>query len=311
MTAMTTADDLWDEALALLLHWQEEPEDEARREAILRFCARGSGHQAAWAEAARIHRLSGQASRLRRRRGTRRRVLAGGATGALALAAATIGGPELWRRWSNDATTGTAEMRREQLPDGSWMTLGARSAVRLAFSAGLRGVTVEDGAAFIEVAELAGPPFLGRAGGLEAAGAGGAFELRREGAHDLIAVAEGRFEGHAAWRPTERFSLEPGDWLASEAPAGPVGRGRRPPTQVAPWRRRQLIADRQDVREIVAEIQRWHAGRILILQDRLAEGQVSGLYDLGDTDGALRALVAPFGGRVRHISPWLTVLSAG
>jgi transmembrane sensor len=37
--------------------------------------------------------------------------------------------------------------------------------------------------------------------------------------------------------------------------------------------------------------------------------QVTGLYDLGDPDRALRILVAPFGGHVREITPFLKIIS--
>jgi transmembrane sensor len=60
---------------------------------------------------------------------------------------------------------------------------------------------------------------------------------------------------------------------------------------------------------VVAQIARWHRGRVLIADPGLAAAPVSGLFDLNDPDAALEAVVKPYGGKVRHISPWLTVLS--
>jgi transmembrane sensor len=305
MTA-EASEDLWNEAFALLLRWQDAPEDVAARDAVRQFCAQGAGHRAAWDEARRVHHLSGQATRIRQKQAGRRRVLAGvGATALLAAGGAMA--PGTWRQWRNDATTETAEIARHALPDGSWLTLGARSAVRLAFSASGRMVELTGGAAFVEVASAPGPPFQGRAGELEAIGAEGTFELRQEADRSLVAVASGRFEGRADSRPGEPFWMDRGDWLTT----GPFERGRQEDASIAPWRRGLLIADRQEIRSLVAQIQRWHPGRIIILEDRLAQARVSGLYDLRETGPALQAIVRPYGGRIRQISPWLTILSAG
>jgi len=301
-------DTLWEEAFALLLRWQAAPDDEALREEVRQFCALGIAHRAAWDEARRVYHLSGQATRILQRRASRRRVLMGaGATAALALGGITA--PGIWRQWRNDATTSTAEIARHTLPDGSWLTLGARSAVRMAFSATGRLVELMEGSAFLEVAAGPGPLFQGRAGVLEAIGTEGAFELRREADRSLIAVAEGRFEGHAAPRTGEPIWLGKGEWLAAGPEPGRIERGHQEDSSVAPWRRGLLIANRQDIRTLVAQIQRWHPGKILILEDRLAQARVSGLYDLRETGNALQAILKPYGGRVRQISPWLTVLS--
>lgn len=86
-------------------------------------------------------------------------------------------------------------------------------------------------------------------------------------------------------------------------------RGRDAPTRVAAWRQNLLIADQQEVGNVVAQIARWRKGRVLSADAGLASSPVSGLFDLSDTDAALEAVVKPYEGKVRHLSPWLTIVS--
>ena len=167
-------EDLWNEAMALLLEWQAAPDNVDAREAVRRFCAEGPQHRMAWEEVKRLYRLTGsatgvsaaQGARHRKRSVSRRKVLAG--LGALALGPAVIKGPELWRRWQADAVTGAGVTERIALPDGSVMTLGPYSAAQFGFSASRRNVSLLEGMAFLVVVKDAARPFQASAGRLTA-----------------------------------------------------------------------------------------------------------------------------------------------
>lgn len=309
MSRPADGDDLWNEAMALLLGWQARPEDEAAREAVRRFCVRSPEHRAAWDEAKRVYGLAGAAfakGRARQRgRLTRRKALAGlGAAGV--LGAGALFGPSLLQRWRADYTTGVAEIRQLRLPDGSLLTLGPESAVDIRFDAQARRVELLDGMALCEVA--AQPrPFEGSAGALRAVALGTRFELRYNDLRALVAVEEGVVG--VALGPRDAGRLEAGDWLAAGPDGAGLERGHRDPGQTAAWRQRLLVAERDPVGAVVAEIARWRAGEVFVADPGLSRAPVSGLYDLHDPDAALAAVVAPFGGKVRHVSPWITVLS--
>lgn len=308
MSMPADGDDLWNEAMALLLGWQARPQDEASRDAVRRFCLLSPAHRAAWEEAKRVYDLAGTAlveERGRQRRITRRKALAGLGTIGI-FGAGALFGPSLLQRWRADYTTAVAEIRRIPLPDGSLLTLGPETAVTIAFDERVRRVEVLDGMALCDVA--ANPrPFEGDAGDLRAVALGTRFELRHNDDRALVAVEEGVVSVSIGARG--EGTLDAGDWLAAGPGGAGLERGHRDPGQTAAWRQKLLVAERDRVGTVVAEIARWRTGKVLVADPGLSGMTVSGLYDLSDPDAALAAVVAPYGGRVRHISPWVTVLS--
>lgn len=309
MTASNDPEDLWNEALALVLRWRAAPDNEASREAVRRFCAQGDGHRMAWDEARRVYRLTGDAvgagEKAKGRMVSRRDALAG--IGAIAAGATILSGPGLWRRWRSDAMTGVAEMKRLRLPDGSGLTLGPDSAIRISFGSATRRIDLIDGMALCEAAED-GRPFEAQAGALLATADKAAFEIRNGGGC-LVGVEKGRLRvALADGAPLENDWLGAGDWIALGS-RDQIQRGRRDPGQTAAWRQNLLIADHEEVGRVAAEIGRWLKGAVVVPQPGLASSQVSGLFDLNDPDAALAAVVSPYGGKARRLSPWLTVLT--
>jgi transmembrane sensor len=307
-------DDLWNEAMALLLRWQAAPSDAGLRAEIVAFCAQSDAHHAAWNGAKRLYRLTGEATgaetpeekRKKSHAITRRKVLAG--VGAVVAGAAVLEGPGLWRRWHADIVSGIGQIDERRLPDGSRITLGPDSAVQIAFSPKARLVNLIEGMALFDVAEDGSRPFQARTGDLIAtAGTNMSFELRQNGGRSLVGIDKGRVLVDVAG--ASGSVLADGDWLVTERGADGSRTGRREADQVAAWRHHLLVAEQDRIGALVAEIARWQSARVVIAQTNLAASRVSGLYDLRDPRAALEAVVEPYGGHVRQITPWLLVLS--
>lgn len=309
-------EELWNEAMALLLRWQAAPNDAKLKTEIVVFCAQSEEHHKAWERAKRLYRLTGEATgaetrdqkRKRSRRVTRRNVVTG--IGALVVGAGVVEGPGLWRRWRADMVTEIGRIAQRRLPDGSRITLGPDSALQVAFSPAARSVNLLEGMALFEVADDADRPFQARAGGIVVkAETGMSFEIRQNGGSGLVGVDRGRVVVDIGGVSNEGNVLSAGEWLAKEKGAEGRRKGYRDPSQVAAWRQHQLIAEQDRIDVIVAEIARWQSARVVIAQSGLASSRVSGLYDLRDPNAALKAVVEPYGGSVRHVTPWLIVLS--
>lgn len=306
-------DALWQEALSLVVKWQADPENKTLRRKVQTWCSRSPEHRLAWDDARRVWNLTGRATGapagvsrpVRKKRVTRRRVLTG--LGAVAAGGALLRGPDLWRRWQADFHTGIAELTEKQLADGTRMTLGPDSAVRLAFGGAERRVELLSGMAFFEVAPEP-RVFRAVAGELTATALGTAFELRSDGDRFTVGVDRGAVSV-AAGEARGIVTVSAQEWVALDETDGAFERGRLDISQTASWREGKLIADRQPVRSLVAEIARWQSARVLVPEPSLANARVSGLFDLSDPQAALEAVVVPHGGHVRRVTPWLTILT--
>jgi transmembrane sensor len=309
-------EELWNEAMALLLRWQARPKDAKLKSEIVAFCAQSQVHHDAWDRAKRLYRLTGEATgaetpdqkRKKSRRVTRRKVLTG--IGAVVVGAGVVECPGLWRRFRADIVTEVGNIEERRLPDGSRVTLGPDTVLNIAFSPAARSVTLLEGMALFEIAHDQNRPFQAATSGLVAtAEAGMSFEIRQNGGRGLVGVDKGQVVVEADDGAGQAEVLSAGEWLVKESGVKGGRTGYRDPGQIAAWRQRQLIAEQDRIDAIVAEIARWQSSRVVIAQASLADSRVSGLYDLRDPHAALEAVVEPYGGRAREITPWLTVLS--
>lgn len=230
------------------------------------------------------------------------------ALAAVAVAAfALISGPRILLWTQADYMTRTAETRTIPLEDGSIISLGAQTAVDIDMSGPKRRVRLLAGEAFFEVAPDPQRPFIVSAGDVRAKVLGTAFNVRMSAEATRIELAHGSLRVAAGKRTT----LSPGDSVTVSHDSGRMQAGHLPPDEIAGWRDGRLFVDDAPIASVVEQIQPYHRAWIRLTDERLGRQRVTGLYDLRDPDSALRALVRPHGGKVRQVSPWLVILSAG
>ena len=310
-------DKLFEEALDLIIRMQNDPANPVTRDLVHRWRARGPAHQAIWAEAMEIHGLAGKVLEENRREGeaqggiSRRTIVLGGVVGLVAAGAGAALGPDLLLRLRADHVTSTAELRQITLADNTAVTLGPDSAIRSAFTSARRRVELLAGMAFFEVAPDAARPFEVTADGVTATALGTAFDVGLDGGFLTLAVDHGRvrIEGPGA-ALAQGVVLGADGWLSFDQRTLGVEKGARAPGGVASWRDGMLMAEREPIGAVVARIARWQAGRVVILDPGLGAQRISGVFDLRNPRAALDAVVHPRGGKVRQISPWLTLISS-
>ncbi|WP_206244080.1 FecR family protein [Novosphingobium terrae] len=197
------------------------------------------------------------------------------------------------------------------LADGSQVTLDRDSAIAVDYAPAERHVTLLKGRAWFDVAHNAARPFKVAAADVTVRVTGTAFDVDR-GDHGVdVALARGSVT--ASWTvsgSTQVRHLIPGQRLMVD---GTSHQGRLQPipvSSVAAWRRDRLLADGITLQRAVDELSRSFGGRILVIGANLQQQRVTGAYDTSDPAQALSLLVQPFGGHVRHITPWLLIVSA-
>ncbi|MEJ5086288.1 FecR family protein [Brucella pseudogrignonensis] len=311
---LSKSEKLFEEALDIVIRIQDDPDNPVAQELVNRWRARGPEHETAWREAMEIYGMTGKVMHDQRRAAapkiSRRSILTGGAAGLSVVAVGALFGPQLMLQAQADYMTASAQLQDVPLPDGSRAMLGPDSAIQLRFSPNERRVELLAGMAFFDVKPDPVRPFSVQTGKLTATALGTAFDVSNDAGYLSVSVDHGL----VAVRPTGANDtvtpLGQGDWLSFNEQSHDFERGNRDVSQIAAWRQGMLVAERDTIASVVARIARWQSGRVLLAQSSFGTQRISGVFDLNQPIAALEAVVEPYGGKVRQISPWLTVISS-
>ncbi|WP_296615523.1 FecR domain-containing protein [Sphingomonas sp.] len=276
--------------------------------ALEKWLAERPDHRAAFARARAIYTSAvadplAVARKVERRSRDRRRYAMAGAACAGALALAVL--PNLpWL--TADQATATGEIRRLALPDGTIAYLDTGSALDMSFQADGRTIELRRGRAWFKVAHES-RPFRVRAAGADISDVGTAFsvELRDKGGVE-VSVEDGlvdvRIDG--VTRRLARGSQ------GTFVPGAPV-RMANVDHDVFRWREGRLSFDNRPLGDVLAEIGRYRHGYIYVTDREVAARRVSAMLSVDALDSGLAALAESQHLRIRHVTPWLLVVSAG
>ncbi|SDH21143.1 FecR family protein [Pseudomonas flavescens] len=223
----------------------------------------------------------------------RRRVLRWLSSASLAVIVTAIGwtqGPALYLPLVADHLTASGEVRTFELPDGSQATLDARSAIRLDYTAQARRVELLAGSAIFQTAPVGkheSRPFIVASAGGKAQALGTRFLVRRDDAEQtLVGVMQHRV---AVSKHSQSLILEEGQSARYDA-NGRIERLDLDLARAGSWQRGLLIFDQVPLEQVVQQLNRYRAGRILIADGQLAQRRVSGVFRLDSLEGAVATL---------------------
>jgi transmembrane sensor len=237
-------------------------------------------------------------------RPARRRVL----LNAAALAGAAAAGGWVANRitplvnLTADLGTATGERRTYTLPDGSLLTLDARSRVDLDFTADARNVRLLEGALVVQ-------PRTGFSGMFAVHTAHG--QVRSAGAGCMVRLEEEASLAVALQSSVEVLPRDASPLMLAMGQGARFGAAwaDRPQAMedAASWREGWLKVRDQPLGEIAAALASYRTG-VLRVSPQAARLAVSGLYPLDDTDRALSALEHTLPITVSRYTRWLTLI---
>ncbi|AQR61665.1 hypothetical protein BZG35_08380 [Brevundimonas sp. LM2] len=205
-----------------------------------------------------------------------------------------------------EGVTAPGEIETLTLADGSRVTLNTRSIIQAEVDRAGRAVRLERGEAFFDIASDPARPFYVHAGDARIRVVGTRFNVRRDRDrvvvtvdHGVVAVAPTSNLDNPATVVVGRQAVVQDQAVTAE-PAPLDG-------QATAWRRGQLVFNQTPLREVVAELNRYRAGRILVLNADLADQTVSGAFNTANVDGAVRGIERTLGTRAARL-PGVTVI---
>ncbi|MFE0018667.1 FecR family protein [Mesorhizobium sp. NPDC059054] len=310
---------LSDEALVRIVRLHSGEAGERDWAEFRRWRSISAEHEAAateaellWSDASNLHRdpRTGLVKPGRRKSVSRRAVLGGIGATALALGGLRVTGG--FQGILSDHTTGTGQTSVIDLPDGSRAHLNAASALNVDFSPQRRLAELVEGQAYFEVAsDPLRRPFDVKAGDVSVSALGTAFDVNRnlpDGATE-ITVAEHmvRITSNGA---SQEIVLNAGETVtvSQDGLAGPVTDTGR--SAAAAWRTGLYVAESRPLAQVVAALQAYHEGWLVIEDGKAGSLRVNAVLDLRTPDSSLDALASGLPIRIRRLSRFLTVISS-
>ena len=313
MIEADTTGDLFAEASGWYFRLQAEDVTCAELDAFAQWLAQGQAHDDAWQEVqAMLGALRAPARAIREQEQSRWRKprqrpwlhWACAASVLLMVGLVALQAPWL-DRWRADYATGTGEMRRVDLADGSVLQLNTDTAVQIRMSAGERQVRLLRGEAWFVVTKDTARPFIVESGMGRVKVVGTQFSVAQLQDQTRVQVGEGRVEVNAG--RGEPVYLTPGRAVEYQDRQLTAAHGFDPASGFA-WRQRQLVFRQQPLSEVVEELNRYWPGHTLVLGNSLRERQVSGVFDIDKPEAVLKALVHTLHLRADRYTPYLRVL---
>lgn len=203
--------------------------------------------------------------------------------------------------------TETAETRTVTLQDETRIDLAPDSQIEVAYADDVRQVTLLAGRAYFDVTPNKDVPFIVNARNLSVRVLGTAFEVSTDANTDAVSVAEGRVEV-TDQDTAQRANLTIGDQVVLTA-ANEWKKGTVPLEAISAWRRGMIVAHKDRLGDLVAQISDYYPGYVFVHGDHLADMEISGVFDVSKPERALDIIGQSHGVQVRHVTPWVTILS--
>lgn len=288
------------------------PEEQRRLDA---WRAGSPAHEAAFRRASTLWSDLDVGSREKKTR-RRRNAAAAATAGALGCALLFAGFGAGWietPHWFADYATAPGEIRTVHLADGSIVDLDSRSALTIHYSTTERRIALLDGNAYFKVAPMTGNehrPFVVAAARGTATALGTQFMVARDAYGVDTTVTE--HSVRVATRTTDdvaRSVVVSEGQRAHYDPDGTLGIAQSAPVAVlTAWRTGQLVFDDAPLSRVVAHLNRYRRGRILLMGRSLGDRRVSGVFSCADIDGAVTTITRELGVKTITLTRLATVI---
>ena len=234
-------------------------------------------------------------------------------TAFAAAALLLIAGGALWRdpglfdRLNADYAAAPGSHFERTLADGTRLYLDGDSAADARIDEHTRELTLLRGRAFVDVARDAARPFRVHAGGTEVQVIGTAFGVERDAKAVVVTVERGQVAVGSQGTPAGNVLLTPGQRVT--VAGGKVGNTETVDAETAlAWRRGLIVFDRASLAEVVEDLDRAMAGRVVLTDPHLRALTLSGVFRADEPGAVLEALRSALGLRTVSIPGVATLI---
>ena len=209
-----------------------------------------------------------------------------------------------------DFHTGYGELRDIHLSDGSIAHLNSNSALIVTIDDKQRQLTLLQGEAWFEVSPDKTRPFQVHAEHGTVTALGTAFNIRLRNSHAEVSVTQHSvaIDVEQSGDRRQHAVINEGEQLVYDQHAG-LGDIKAIDSQtLTAWQRGKLVFENQPLGEVMAELNRYHRGYLLISDDSIAQRRVNGVFRSDQPLAVLSALESSLELHSTRINDYLILL---
>lgn len=213
---------------------------------------------------------------------------------------------DLYYFWLADHLTRVGQQQMLTLADGSMLYLNTDSAIKLDFNTNRRRIELLKGEAEFVVAHDAARPFVVSVGSQTVTALGTDFSVRESEDGLIVSVFENAVQ---VKRDEESLAVvEQGQNLRVPEHIAQLDIRPIEIEEARAWRDGKLIFTAKPLREVIAEINRYRRGEILLLATDSAERTVSGVFALSRLDDSIAVIADTLKLKSMQLKGLVTVL---
>lgn len=207
-----------------------------------------------------------------------------------------------------DYTTAPGKQRSIQLADGSEIRMNTGTAISVDYSQTRRQITLHDGEAYFVVAADADRPFQVQSGYWTVRAFGTAFNVKIHQEQETLTVFQHDVKVTAENGQVLESLPEGREVVFTGSVINPVKTGAL--QRVKDWRNQRMVFQDRPLAEVIAELNRYRVGAIMIINNDIKKLPVTGVFDTVDTNIALKTIEQSLPINVTKLTEKVVLLSA-
>lgn len=219
---------------------------------------------------------------------------------------AYLQGPVLLDRWGADYVTVAGERQSITLADGTRVDLNTDTAIKEDIAGSERRVTVLRGEAFFDIARDTRPFVVSTRYG-ETWDIGTAFSVEKDSGRATVTVESGIVDVKPTLGSPRTVRLTAGQTVNYGADGVSAPR-KADLDQGLAWRQGQIVFRQEKLSNVVAKLNRYRTGRIVIVNPWIADELVSGTFNIDQPDAPIAALEEVLAVRATYLTSYLVAL---
>lgn len=210
-------------------------------------------------------------------------------------------------RWTADFSTDVAEYRTVTLPDGSRIKLNSYTALNTNYTEQSREIELLMGEALFVVKPNPERAFLVRSGQGLTKAVGTQFTVKRDGSTTQVSVLEGIVEVQHSML-TKSSTLQKEMVVSYNQTQGLHSSPAANMEVITAWLQGHLIFDHTPLSEAITQINQHRTGKIVLLNDELADHRLNGIFRLEALDDVILAIEETTPANIMRVTPYLLLL---